>query len=154
MSQRAPMNCCFSRAVKYRSVHSDRLCRSALSEWEGFKDSGKVREAFCCSLLFCLAPLIGDKLEEATLVQLAHEWAQSRFGRKEKKCGSRGGKGLLLEPSSAADWCLQERLSAEEAALHSSQYSKEHPQTMHMGDDAVQLQREVYPEVIFICLFL
>ena len=39
------MNCCFPRAVKNRSVHSDRLCRSALSEWEGFKDSGEAREA-------------------------------------------------------------------------------------------------------------
>lgn len=37
------------------------------------------------------------------------------------------GKSLLPEPSSAAGLCLQERLSAEEAASCSSQYGQETP---------------------------
>lgn len=64
------------------------------------------------------------------------------------------GEGLLLEQSAAAGaaaaLCLQGRFSVEEAVHTLLNMVKKHPQTMHMGDGAGQLQITVDLKVIFI----
>lgn len=147
MSQSVAMNCCFSRALKFRNVHSDRLCRSELSEGEGFEDSGFF---FCC--LFCLVPLclsvdtnsiyLSSVSTRASIVTFWQEvWVE---GREGSAAGAELGSRFL--PAGEAQY-------GGRGTARLNMVKKKHPRTMHMGDGAAQLRRKVHPEVIFI-LFL
>lgn len=147
MSQSVAMNCCFSRALKFRNA-------SAGQSWVRGRVS-RIQEKwgrhfFGC--LFCLVPLclsvdtndiyLSSVSTRASVVTFWQEvWVE---GREGSAAGAELGSRFLPAGEAQCGGSSTARLNMV----------KKHPRTMHMGDGAAQLRRGVHPEVIFICLFL
>lgn len=87
-----------------------------------------MREAFFLLLviLFSSSLCLGVDTNDSHLSSIGTRASVVTFWQ-EVWVEGREGKGLLLEPSSAAALCLQERLSGEEAAPRPTQYGQETP---------------------------
>lgn len=138
------MNRCLSRALKCRNAQSDRLRRSALTEWEGFEDSGEVREVFFFfSLLLVTLPSCGH-----TRRPLELNWHTGERGHV--LAGSVGrGKGRVCCWSPARQQLSACRSGSVRGGRHFARLStvQKHPETMQMGGGAAA--PKLLPRVIF-----
>lgn len=95
MSQSAELKRCFSRTVKYRNVHPDRLCRSAPSKQTGTDGLGKVRRLLKRCLLVCLVlPPIRTRVSVFTFVG-REESEQQICARRRSRSAPLGSRSTL-----------------------------------------------------------